>query len=239
MSFCHTLNGMKYFDVKSDRKTGPYEKFLEFGGGSLTDAELLAVILRTGTPGEDTVSIARKILSLSRDGNEGILGLYHLSIEELMSVKGIGKVKAIKLKCLAELSSRMSMRRAKDSLCFDKPVTVAEYYMESMRHIEHEEVLLIMLDGRNHLIADTVLGKGTAKSSPISSREVMLTALKHSAVYIMLLHNHPGGDPTPSPQDIEATKKVGMLSVIADIPLLDHIVIGDNCYYSFREHKIL
>ena len=219
----------------SSRKAGPYEKYLEKGAQQLTDAELLAIILRTGTVGEDTVSIAGKVLSLPGENHSGILGLHHVSLKELMSIRGIGQVKAIKLKCIAELSSRIAQETAKKTLQLKDPRTVADYYMERLRHFERERVLLLMMDSRNHLIGEQVLSEGTVNASLISPREIFLTALRYSAVYIMLLHNHPGGDPTPGKQDILATEGIKNVSAMIEIPLIDHIIIGDKKYYSFRE----
>jgi len=214
---------------------GPYEKYLEKGAEGLSDAELLAIILRTGTVGEDTVSIARKVLSLAGERQKGILGLYHVSLRELMGIRGIGQVKAIKLKCIAELSSRIAQQAARETLQITNPQTVADYYMERMRHFERERVLLLLTDGRNHLIGEHVLSQGTVNASFISPREIFLTALRGGAVYIMLLHNHPGGDPTPGKEDILATRRLREVADLIEIPLLDHIIIGDKKYYSFRE----
>lgn len=222
-------------EKKAVRKDGPYEKYLEKGAEQLSDAELLAVILRTGTVGENTVSIANRVLSLPGERQKGILGLHHISLEELMSIRGIGQVKAIKLKCIAELSSRIAQQTAKETLQMTNPETVAAYYMERLRHFERERVLLLMMDNRNHLIGEHTLSEGTVNASLISPREIFLTALRRGAVYIMLLHNHPGGDPTPGRQDILVTQQIKKASGLIEIPLIDHIIIGDKKYYSFKE----
>ena len=224
---------------KTVRGDGPYEKYLEKGAEQLSDAELLAIILRTGTVGEDTVSIAEKVLALPGERQRGIIGLHHISLKELMSIRGIGQVKAIKLKCIAELSSRIAQESAKQTMQLTDPGTVAEYYMERLRHFEREKVLLLMMDGRNHLIAEQTLSEGTVNASLISTREIFLTALRHGAVYIMLLHNHPGGDPTPGRQDILATQQVQKAGELMGIALIDHIIIGDRLYYSFKEKGYL
>lgn len=220
-------------------KEGPYEKYLKNGAEQLSDAELLAIILRTGTVGEDTVSIANKVLELPAGRQKGVIGLHHISLKELMSIRGIGQVKAIKLKCIAELSSRIAQESAQKTLQLTAPATVADYYMERLRHFERERVLLLLLDGRNHLIAEHILSEGTVNASLISSREIFLTALRHSAVYIMLLHNHPGGDPAPGRQDVLATRQVQDAGKLMGIPLMDHIIIGDRQYYSFKENGYL
>ena len=217
------------------KNDGPYEKFLEKGAAALSDAELVAVILRTGTVGEDTVSIANRVLNLPDERNKGILGLHHVSLEELMKIRGIGQVKAIKLKCIAELSSRISRAGAKKTLQLTDPESVAAYYMERMRHCEREQVILLMMDNRNRLIEEHVISQGTVNASIMSAREIFMTALRKGAVYIMLLHNHPGGDPTPGKQDITVTERIKKASELIEIPLIDHIIIGDRKYFSFKE----
>lgn len=199
----------------------PYERFLEDGPEVLSDAELLAIILRTGTKGEDTVSIGKKILELSDGKNQGILGLHHISIKELMSIRGIGEVKAVKIKCLAELSKRMAKASAAHGLRFDQPATVAQYYMEQFRHLETEHILIAMVDNKNTLIHDMCISKGTINASLLSPREIFIEALKHGAVYILLVHNHPSGDPTPSRQDCDITKQLQEAAKLIEIPLLD------------------
>ncbi|MEG1847270.1 MAG: DNA repair protein RadC [Lachnospiraceae bacterium] len=216
----------------------PYDKFLLHGPDSMTDAELLAIIIRTGIKGEDAVAISKKVLQLS-DKGQGILGLYQVSLQELMSIRGIGEVKAVKIKSIAELSKRLSRSRAQLTLQMDKPATVADYYMESLRHMQTEHIILVLLDNKNRMIDDCVISQGTSNASLLSPREIFLTALKNKAVYILLLHNHPSGDPTPSKQDLAITKRVSETAELIGIPLLDHIIIGDNKYISFKETGLL
>lgn len=220
---------------RMQKQDGPYEKFMEKGATALSDAELVAVILRTGTVGEDPVSIANRVLDLPDQKNKGILGLHHVSVDELMKIKGIGQVKAIKLKCIAELSSRIARAGARQTLQLTSPQSVAAYYMEQMRHCEREQVLLLMMDNRNRMIEEHVISQGTVNASIMSAREIFMTALRKGAVYIMLLHNHPGGDPTPGRQDIAVTERIKKASELIEIPLIDHIIIGDRKYFSFKE----
>lgn len=217
----------------------PYEKFLRLGSSALTEAELLAIIIRTGTKEDTPVDLGRKILALPSVRENGLNGLHHVTVKELMSIKGIGEVKAVKLKCLAELSMRMAMAVAKKDLQFDKPSSVAEYYMEKLRHEKKERVLLLLLDYGSRLIEEVVLSVGTAHTSLLSPREVFITALKAEAAYIILLHNHPSGDPTPSKQDRNITDEIRQIGDMVDIPLIDHIIIGDNKYMSFKEAGLL
>ncbi|MDD6201635.1 MAG: DNA repair protein RadC [Lachnospiraceae bacterium] len=217
----------------------PYEKFEKMGPEALTDAELLAIVIRTGTIGENSLSLAKKVLALSNDSNNGILALQKIPYEEMMKIKGIGKVKAIRIKCMVEFTRRMSRQSALHDLNLNSPETVADYYMEQVRHLETEHVYLILADNKNRLIKDVLLSKGTVNASLISTREIFIEALRYHAVRIFLIHNHPSGDPTPSRQDIEITKVIREASEILNIPLLDHIIIGDNTYVSLKEKGYL
>lgn len=212
----------------------PYEKCLNSGAESLSDAELLAVILRTGGKDSPALELARHILILEPGG---ILNLEYLSIPQLKQLDGIGDVKAIQLKCVAEISRRISMTRKKDRVCLNDPLSIVEYYKESMRHREKEHLLLSMFDNGSRLIGDSVISVGTCNASLVSPREIFLQALSHKAVYVVLLHNHPSGDPSPSEEDFRVTERIHRCGQLLDIPLMDHIIIGDNCYFSFHEQN--
>ena len=216
----------------------PYEKCLEQGCQALSDAELLAVIIRTGAVGDTSVDLARRVLDLGgRQGN--LAGLCGLSVQELTSVKGIGRVKAIQIQCIAELSRRMAKSRARDGLCFHDPASIADFYMEDLRHEEREQCRVMMLNTRSMLLAEKQLSVGTVNASLISAREIFLEALKCQAVYIILIHNHPSGDPHPSREDILLTKRVWEAGELIGISLLDHIIIGDRSYVSVREENLM
>lgn len=234
----HSSNQKTGQALAACRKDQPYEKFLKFGSEALTDAELLAIIIRTGTRGEDSVTLGQRVLELT-EPYLGLLGLHHISLKDLQSIRGIGEVKAVKIKCISELSTRLSKMRAEQNLQISKPSTVAEYYMEELRHMETERTILVMLDNKNRMITDSVISQGTVNASLLSPREIFLTALRHKAVYVLLLHNHPSGDPIPSSQDIEITKRIGEAAELIGIPLIDHIIIGDNKYISFKETGLL
>lgn len=227
-------------EKKENEKTElPYEKFLKYGPESLSEAELLAIILRTGTKDCSSVEIGTKILDLAVSPHKGLLGLYHVSVEELKQIRGIGEVKAVKIKCIAELSMRMAKAKKEPLLRFDAPKTVADYFMEQLRHEEKEKVILLCLDNKAQMISQTVLSVGTVNASLVSPREAFQYALKMQAVFIMMLHNHPSGDPQPSRQDMEITGRLAKTGELLDIPLLDHIIIGDNRYTSFKESGLL
>ncbi len=225
--------------TKRTYENGPYDKFLRLGAASLTEAELLAIILRTGTRDSSTVELGEQILELAGGGYRGLNSLHHVTLEELMSIKGIGQVKAVKIRCLTEFAMRMSRESAGEKLSFSSPRSVAEYYKETLRHSEQERVLLILLDNKLRLLEEYVLSVGTVKASLLSPREVFIKALRAQAVYLMLLHNHPSGDAAPSEKDRNITEQIREIGKMIDIPLLDHIIIGDNKYISFKEEGLL
>lgn len=215
----------------------PYERFLRFGSENLTEAELLAVIIRTGTKDRSALQLAEQVLALAKYPRVGLLGLYNVTLEELQSVKGIGEVKAVKLKCLAELSKRMSAAKAKEGLNLNSSSQVAAYFMEQLRHRTTECVILVCLDAKGQMLSEKKLSEGSVRMSLITPREIFLKALAEKAVNILLVHNHPSGDPTPSREDKRVTACVRELGEKMDIPLLDHVVIGDNQYVSFKEQS--
>ena len=217
----------------------PYEKFMRFGAGNMTESELLAIILRTGTKDKNAVELAKEVLGLAKYPRGGLLGLYDISLEELQTIKGIGLVKAVKLKCLAELAMRINTMMAETGLCFHDSKTVAAYFMEQLRHKSTECVVLVCLDAKGQLIQEKKISNGSVKMSLISPREIFLEALQCKAVNILLVHNHPSGDPTPSMADRQLTENVQELGEKMDIPLLDHIIIGDKRYTSFKELNYL
>ena len=215
----------------------PYEKCLEKGPHYLSDAELLSVILRTGSRGENALSLAQRLLE--QPPVRGLTGLYHMTAEELCSIRGIGRVKAVQLLCIAELSRRIARENAHQGLRFQDPQSVADYYMEDYRHEEQEKVLLLMLSSKGLLIGEKVVSIGTVNSAVISPRDIFLYAFQHHAVSVILMHNHPSGNPSPSPEDIELTRRIRQCGELLDIELLDHIIIGDQCSFSMRQEGLL
>ena len=169
----------------------------------------------------------------------GLLGLYRISIKELQKIEGIGSVKAVQLKAVAELARRMARAKAKNGLSFHDPASVADYYMERFRHESVEHILLLLFDSGLHLMGEEMISKGTANAALLSPREVFTQAFRCGAANIMLLHNHPGGEPVPSENDLLITERIGRTGELMDIPLVDHIILGDNNYFSFRESKLL
>lgn len=214
----------------------PYEKCIMQGPEILSDAELLAVILRTGSSGQNAVELAEQILS---HGTGDLLSLYALTTQQLMEIPGIGQVKAIQLKCIGELSQRIAKTSRRESITLSDAASVASYYMESLRHEEQEHLILCMFDNKCRLIRESLLTIGTANASLISPREIFVEAMANRAMQIILVHNHPSGNPTPSRQDMQVTRQIKEGGSLIGITLADHIIIGDNRYYSFKEQGML
>lgn len=227
------MNTMK--DIPNAER--PYEKCLKQGAEALSDAELLAVLLRTGTKGENVLALAKRLLY--EDGGAGLLGIHQFSFQSLMKLKGIGKVKAVQILCLSELAKRLSKASVEPRLRFSSSQSVAEYYMEDLRHRNQEVMKLLLLNSKAELIDETNISKGTVNASLVTPRELFVEALKKEAVSMILLHNHPSGDPTPSRDDVLTTKRISECGLLIGIELLDHIIIGNNCYVSFQEENLL
>ncbi len=216
----------------------PYEKCLHSGPEALTDSELLAVIIRSGAQGASSIEVARAVLEAG-DGEQGLLGIHHLSLQELMEIRGIGQVKAVQIKCIGELSKRIAALSAKKLLDFKDPSTIAAYYMERMRHEEQELMICMMLNTNSQLLGEEIISKGTVNAALVSPRELILAAFRYRAVFIILVHNHPSGNPRPSREDLLLTERIQEACGLVGIPLMDHIVIGDQRYVSFHEEGLL
>ena len=211
----------------------PYERFQILGAEALSDAELLAIILKTGTKDYTALDLARDLL-LECQGN--LLNLYEIGYEQLLERRGIGPVKATQLKAIAELSKRIARTGRGYHLSMNCPSSIADYYMEELRHEEQELVICMMSDVKGHFLGDKILTRGTATGSLVTPREIFMEALRRHAV--SLIHNHPSGDPTPSPDDLQITARIYQAGELLGIHLLDHIVIGDQRYCSFREEGL-
>ncbi len=210
----------------------PYEKCLRKGPEALSDAELISVIIRTGSAGEKSTDLAARILQA---GPDGLLNLIHLDAAAFMQIRGIGQVKALQLKCAGELSRRIASASRHIGPSFLGPQEVAAFYMERLRHETKEQVMLSMYDRKNMFLGDELITVGSSNASLVPPGEVFKAALKKGAEFIILLHNHPSGNPEPSREDMIVTQRIRECGELLEIPLMDHIIIGDNCYFSFQE----
>lgn len=215
----------------------PYEKCERYGASSLSDAELIAVIIRSGTANLRSTETAALLLSKTAN-NEGIAALAKMSQKDLIQVPGIGRVKAIQLICCVELATRLQKAVTRCRIVLSDPKTVADYYMQELRNLSCEQAKVLFFDTKSRLLGDQVISKGSVNASILSPREIFLAALEAKAVHIILLHNHPSGDPTPSKEDILVTKRIYDAGNCIGIELMDHIIIGDNRYISMREKRL-
>ena len=214
----------------------PYEKCLLYGAGSLSDAELISVIIRTGSRGERCVDLAHRILNA---GPDGLLNLIRLDTEQLTGIRGIGPVKAVQLKCIGELARRIAVTQRKKQISLQSPESIASYFMEKMRHERKEQLMLAMFDSKGMLLGEQLLSVGTSNAALISAKDIYRAALQEQAVYIVILHNHPSGDSQPSAEDCLLTERLQMASELIGIPILDHIIIGEYGYTSFKEKNLM
>lgn len=210
------------------------ERLLEAGPESLSDAELLAIILRCGTARMNAVDLAQRILN-AHPVYPGINGLNYLSPDELMQISGVGKVKASQILALAELSKRMAGKKFKETLSFRNPETIADYFMEKVRYLTKERVYAVFLSTDLTILKEVMLSEGSVRCSLVSPRELFIDALRYGAVSIVLVHNHPSGNPEPSEEDLSVTERIARTGALLGINLLDHIIIGDKRYISLME----
>lgn len=209
----------------------PRERLIKLGERSLSNAELLGIIMRTGVGGENVVRLAERTLVFSG----GLPGLVRLSITEIMEIKGIGEAKAVEIKAALELGRRLIASSPQEKPKISSPADAANLLMSEMSLLEQEHLRLLLLDTRNNVLASPTVYVGSLNTSVIRVAELFRAALKENAAAIIVAHNHPSGDPSPSPEDINVTKQIVKAGEIIDIEVLDHIIIGQQRYVSLKE----
>ncbi|HAN86178.1 MAG: DNA repair protein RadC [Bacillota bacterium] len=209
----------------------PMERLLEFGPEAVSTAELIAVIIRCGRPGESAVDVAVRVLSKCGTARK----LATAGVHELLSIPGIGPVRAAQIVAAIELGRRVVVSEGEPKLAISSAKDVADLLMPAMRYLEKEEFRTIFLDTRNRVIDNATISVGTLNSSIVHPREVFRAAIRAGSAGVILAHNHPSGDPGPSPEDIAITKRLVRAGALIGIEVLDHIIIGDNLYVSFKE----
>ena len=211
----------------------PYEKLELYGEKTLSNAELLAIIIKSGTKEETSVQIAQRILKLSEDPQMGELNfLKNITLEELMQIKGIGRVKAIQIKAICELAIRMSKPSNFKKIQIKSTEQLANLVMEELRFEKREYVKLFLLNNKNEILKNIDTAIGGTNFANVNMKEIIGEALKIKAPKIILVHNHPTGDPTPSKADITFTDRLYNAAKMFDIELIDHIVIGNMNFKS-------
>lgn len=214
----------------------PREKMASVGAQALTDAELLAILIRTGTSDKSALDIAG---DMTADG-----GLYkHLAgitkINELTNIKGLGQAKAAAVLAALEIGRRIASAHPLDKISVKSPQDAASYLMPRMRYAVKEQFVVLLLNTKNKIVGTEIISEGTLNNSVVHAREVYKPALLQNAAAIIVAHNHPSGEPQPSSEDIKVTRMLSESGKILGIPLLDHLIIGDGSYYSFQEQGVL
>ncbi len=213
----------------------PRERMLQYGPQALSNAELLAILLRTGTVAESAVTLATRLLSEAG----GLRNLVNFSQNELVAIKGIGNAKALQIKAGIELGRRLARIAPDQTVTVKSPRDAANVLMEDMRYLQKEHFVCLFLNTKNHVIAQETLSIGSLNASIVHPREVFRAAIQRSSASIICVHNHPSGDPAPSPEDIQITRRLFEAGELIGIEILDHIVIGDGRFISLKEQGLM
>lgn len=214
----------------------PRERLIKYGSEALSNSELLAIILRTGSKSETAIDMATRLLISNK---EGLKFLSTCTIQELSQVKGIGNAKASQIKAAVELGKRLKNYRNDNKIKISSPEDIADLVMEEMRYLKKEHLKVIFLNTKNIVIDMQDLSMGSLNASVVHPREIYSEAIRRSSAAIIICHNHPSGDPTSSQEDINITKRLFEVGKLVGIDLLDHVIIGDGCYISLKEKGIL
>lgn len=220
---------MKINDLANHQK--PRERMLNYGASHLSHAELLAILINTGRKGYSSLDIANELLKSIVNLKE----LKHLSINDLNKIKGVGLYKALTLKAAFELGERMHSGSVDDKIQINNPKDAADFMMGKMEHLTQEKFIALFLNSKNIIIKQKTIFMGTLNSAIVHPREIYSEAVKCASNAIIVLHNHPSGDTTPSLEDIKTTDRLRECGDILGIQLLDHVIIGDHTYLSMVE----
>lgn len=223
---------LKIRDMAQDDR--PRERLLQYGPTAVSTAELLAIILRTGIDGENVVRLAERLLATFQD----LPGLARASATELTTVKGIGPAKAVEIQAALEIGRRLMATSAREKPKVTCPADAANLLMSEMMFLEQEHLRLILLDTRNQVLATPTVYIGSLNTSIVRIGELFRAALKENAAAIIVAHNHPSGDPSPSPEDVRVTRQLVQAGKLLDIDVLDHVVIGYQRYVSLKERGL-
>jgi len=216
-------------DVPADDR--PRERLLQNGAGQLSNRELLAILLGSGTRSESVMVLSNRVLSQF----DGLKLLNEATIEELTAIKGIGKAKGVLILAALELGKRLNQYRPDERIAIRSPEDGANYVMEEMRQLKQEHFVALFLDTKNQAIHRQTIFIGSLNASIVHPREIFREAVRRSAASIICFHNHPSGDPAPSNEDIQVTKRLCEAGKMMGIEVLDHIIIGDRCFVSLKE----
>lgn len=213
----------------------PMEKGLFQGMERLSNAELLALIINSGTKEKSAIALAEDVIGIG----EGLFHLHEMSPQELMEIHGIGKGKAARILAALELGKRVSSRPAANPVNVNSPEDIASLFMEEMRSLKQETFRCLLLNAKGDMISAENISVGELTSTLVHPREVFRPAIRKSAAAVILLHNHPSGDPKPSQEDLDTTVRLMECGRLMGIRVLDHLVIGDGTYVSMRELGVM
>ncbi len=214
----------------------PREKMIMYGPNTLSNTELLAILIRTGTKELSALELANTILT---QDNEGVRFLTNCTIEELSQIKGIGSSKACQILAAVELGNRLSRSFLEVKKTIKSPKDVVDLFINEMSHLKKEYFKVILLNTKNEIISFETISIGSLNASIVHPREVFNRAIKKSSASMILLHNHPSGNTTPSKEDINITKRLMDAGKIIGIDVLDHIIVGNGTYYSLKENSLI
>ncbi len=212
----------------------PRERLRKLGPQSLADAELIAILIRVGVPGENAVQVGQRLLLKYK----GITGLHRVPYEELIQEHGIGEAKAAQIKAAIELGDRMRREKLEERTTINSPEDAAALVSHEMSVLEEEHLRIFLLDTRNHVLDIVEVYKGAVNSSQVQVGELFKTAVRRNAPAIIVVHNHPSGDPTPSPDDVAVTRSIVQAGKLLNVEVLDHIVIGQGRWVSLKERGL-
>lgn len=214
----------------------PREKLVRQGAVGLSNSELLAILIRTGTQEKSALRIAEELTAA--DGLYQNIACIH-SVAELSKVKGLGTAKAATILAALELGKRVAVAKSQEKIKIESPQSCADILLPRLRYERHEKFLVVLLDSKNRIIRIDQISEGSVNSAVVHPREVFAPALLYHAAAILVAHNHPSGDPKPSSEDKDLTQSLAETGKIMGIPLIDHLVIGDGIFFSFREQGYL
>ncbi len=227
-----TYNTVMMRDMAEQNR--PRERLLQVGERAVSTAELLAIVLRSGVPGENVLRLAERLLITFKD----LPGLARASVAELTAVKGVGPAKAVEIKAALEIGRRLLTTAPEEKPRITSPADAANLLMSEMSFLDKEHLRLVLMDTRNRVLATPTIYIGSLNTSVIRIGELFRAAIKENAAAFIVAHNHPSGDPSPSPEDVAVTRQIVQAGTLLNIDVLDHIVIGHNRFVSLKERGL-
>jgi DNA repair protein RadC len=226
----------RYYVTIHDMPTGerPRERLQHYGPEALSTAEVIAILLRTGSRGENVLDLATRLMVEFG----GLGGLARATFSELSAIRGVGQAKAAQLKAGLEIGRRLLIAAPHERPQITSPADAANLLMLEMGHLEQEHLRVLLLDTKNQVLASPVVYKGNVNTSVIRIAELFRAAIRHNSTALILAHNHPSGDPTPSPEDVRVTRQIIEAGNLLDIDVLDHLIIGQGRYVSLKERGL-